>query len=148
MAIEIIKGCVEPTKPDRVKWGYAYFKRLQIHVDGGGTRELLKLSAAGAVRDLIERGGVGEFHLSTHARMLGIHGVRTADGSKHYARFSNIEIFMAVGGIVAIVGLILRAGDIVPTFPLTPIIIGAILGIFYFIVRAGRIANKTEFDAA
>ena len=148
MASEIIKGRVEPTKPDRVKWGYAYYKSLQIHLEGGGTRELAKVSAAGAVRDLIERGGGGEFHLSTHARALGIHGVRTADGSKQYARFSNIEVMMAIGGIVAIVGFILRAGDIVPDFPLTPIVIGAVLGIFYFIVRAGRIANKKAFDAA
>ncbi|MGI8706481.1 MAG: hypothetical protein ACR2JJ_11965 [Sphingomicrobium sp.] len=148
IASEIIKGRVEPTKPDRVKWGYAYYKRLQIHLDGGGIRELAKVSAAGAIRDLIERGGEGEFHLSTHARSLGIHGVRTADGSKHYARFSNIEVIMAIGGIIAIVGFILRAGDIVTDFPLTPIVIGAVLGIFYFIVRAGRIANKNAFDAA
>ncbi|MEO6382488.1 MAG: hypothetical protein ABIO35_10940 [Nitrobacter sp.] len=141
MATEIIKGRVEPTKPDRVKWGYAYYKELQIHLDGGGIRELVKVSAAGAVRDSIERGGEGEFHLSTYAQALGIHGIRTADGSKQYARFSNIEVMMATGGIVAIVGLILRAGDVVPDFPLTPIVIGAVLGIFYFIVRAGRIAN-------
>ena len=83
MASEVIKGRVEPTKPDRVKWGYAYYKKLVIHEANGGTRELVKLGAAGPVRELIERGGEAEFHTSKHAGMLGIHGVRLADGSKH-----------------------------------------------------------------
>src|SRR5688500_4846769 len=103
MASEIIKGRVEATRPDRVKWGYAYYKKLLIHLDGGGTRELSKLAAGGAVKELIERGGEGEFHLSKHAGMLGIHGIRLADGSKHYAHFNNMETMFAIAGLVAIV---------------------------------------------
>ncbi len=148
MASEIIKGRVEPTKPDRVKWGYAYYKTLLIHLDGGGTRELRKLAAGGAVRDLVERGGEGEFHLSKHAGMLGIHGIRTADGRKHYAHFNNMELIFILGVIAAVVGVIVRATGIAPDFPITPIVIGTVFGICYFVIRAGREANRKAFEAA
>jgi hypothetical protein len=148
MASEIIKGRVDPTKPNRVKWGYAYYKSLLIHLDGGGTRELAKLGASGPVSDFIQRGGEAEFHLSRHGGTLGIHGIRLADGSKHYAHFNNLELIMAIGGIIAIVGAVVRFGGIAPTFPLTPIVIGVVLGAFYFVVRAGREATRKAFDAA
>ena len=131
-----------------MKWGYAYYKRLLIHLEGGGTRELTKLGASGPVSDLIERGGEAEFHLSKHAGMLGIHGARLADGSKHYAHFNNMELIFALGGVIAVVGAVLRFGGIAPTFPITPIFIGAVLGAFYFVIRAGREATKKAFDAA
>ena len=148
MTNEIIKGRVEATAADRVKWGYAYYKKLLIFQPDGATRVLTKVSAAGPVRALIERGGEGEFHISKHAGMLGIHGVRMADGTKSYAHFNNMELIFALGGIIAIIGMVLRSGGIAPTFPLTPIVIGSLLGICYFVIRAGRNASRRAFEAA
>lgn len=145
MAVEIVRGRIAPTEPTRVKRGYAYYDRLAIETDGG-KRELAKVSAAGAVRDIIARGGSGRFYLSKHAGMLGIHGARLDDGTTAYAHFNNFEIVFLLGMGVGLFALVMRLMGF-EEMMITPIVVGGILAVAYFMVRAGRLKAKAEFDA-
>lgn len=146
MAVEIVSGRIAPTEPSRVKRGYALYDRLAIETDGGGRRELAKVSAAGAVKDIIARGGSGRFYVSKHAGMLGIHGARLDDGTAAYAHFNNVELIfligMAAGAFMLVVWLMGMEGRMI-----TPVIVGGLLAIGYFVIRAGRLKAKAEFDA-
>ena len=144
--VETVQGRVEAMAPQRVKWGYAYYPKLVIHT-ASGPREFVKISAAGKVRDVIERGGEGIFHLSKHAGMLGVHGVKLADGSKYYAHFNNLEwIFLLATALGAGVGVLKVMG--VEDAPVTPIVVGTIFFAVWLIIRNGRLQNKKAFDAA
>lgn len=144
--LEPVQGRVEATTPKRVKWGYAYFPQLVIHT-AAGPREFAKISAAGKVREVIERGGEGTFYLSKHAGALGVHGVKLADGSKYYAHFNNMEVIFVIAAAVAALGIMAKLAG-VEGFPLTPIVIGAIFAALYPIIRNGRLQAKKAFDAA
>lgn len=143
---ETVQGRVDATAPKRVKWGYGYFDRLVIHAPSG-PRAFTKLGAAGKIRELIERGGEGTFYLSKHGGALGIHGIKMADGSKHYAHFNNHEWLYLIGAALgAGVGVFKVTGS--ANAPLTPIVIGVILFAVWLIVRNGRLQNKKAFDEA
>lgn len=144
--VETVKGRVEATVPKRVKWGYGYFPAMVIHT-AGGPREFTKVSAAGKVRELIERGGEGTFFLSKHAGVLGIHGVKLADGTKYYAHFNNLELIFIIG-VVAGAGTLLLKLMGVEEAPITPIVMGTILGTAWLVIRNGRQQAKAAFDAA
>ena len=144
--VETVQGRVEATAPKRVKWGYAYYPALVIHT-ATGPREFAKISAAGGVRELIERGGEGTFFLSKHVGMLGIHGVKLADGTKHYAHFNNFEWVFLFGAGAGGLMLLLRLMG-VEDAPITPIVIGTIFGACILIIRNGRLQAKRAFDAA
>lgn len=144
--METVHGRVDATAPKRVKWGYAYYPTLVIHT-ASGPREFVKLSAAGKVRDVIERGGEGAFYLAKHAGALGVTGVKLADGSKVYAHFNNHEwIFLFAAAAGALMLLLRMMG--VEEAPVTPIVIGTILGVVWLVIRNARIQNKKAFDAA
>ena len=147
MATNVIKGRIDPTEPTKLRRGYAFYKQLVIHLPGGGSRTLDKVSAAGGVRDVIARGGSGEFHISKHAGMLGIHGVELDDGTKIYAHFNNLEMILLIGaGMGAVTLLFVLAGLQDP--PLTPLLLGPVLAVAWFVVRSGRHKAKAAFDAA
>lgn len=145
MAVEIVSGRIAPTEPSRVKRGYALYDRLVIET-GGGRRELAKVSASGAVKDIIARGGSGRFYLSKHGGMLGIHGARLDDGTVAYAHFNNLELIfligMAAGAFMLVVWLMGMEGRMI-----TPVIVGGLLAVGYFVIRSGRLKAKAEFDA-
>jgi hypothetical protein len=143
--VEIVQGRVDSTEPRRVKWGYAYYPELVIHTSTGD-RTLQKVSAAGGVRDVIARGGAGAFHLSKHYGMLGIHGVKLADGTKHYAHFNNFEKLMGALGIIAIILLVMGLAGM--KVPWLPIILGGGFGIYTIFARKGRLQNERAFHAA
>lgn len=146
MAAEVIRGRIAPTEPTRVRRGFAYYDRLVIESDGGGRRELPKVSAGGAVKDLIARGGSGRFYVSKHAGMLGIHGARLDDGTTAYAHFNNLELVFLIGmGAGAFMLLMLLMGF--EGAMITPVVVGAALAAGYFVIRAGRLKAKAEFDA-
>lgn len=143
---EVIRGTIAPTAPSRLRRSYAYYDRLVIETDGGGRRELPKVSAGGAVKDIIARGGKGRFYVSKHGGMLGIHGARLDDGTSAYAHFNNLELIlligMGAGAFMLVVWLMGMEGAMI-----TPVVIGAALAVGYVVVRAGRMKAKAEFDA-
>ena len=143
--VETVQGRVEATAPKRVKWGYAYFPTLVIHT-ASGPREFAKISAAGKVREVIERGGEGTFFLSKHAGALGVHAVKLADGTKYYAHFNNLELIFIIAAVAGAGTLLLRLMG-VEDAPITPIVMGAILGTAYFLIRDSRLQAKKAFDA-
>lgn len=144
--VEAVQGRVEATVPKRVKRGYGYYPTLTIHTPSG-PREFAKVGAAGKVREVIERGGEGTFYLSKHGGVLGVHGVKLADGSKYYAHFNNTELIfiigMAAGAITAVLHLIGLEGA-----PITPLVVGAIFVVVWLVIRNGRLQTKKAFDAA
>lgn len=144
--METVQGRVDATAPKRVKWGYAYYPKLVIHTPSG-PREFVKISAAGKVRDVIGQGGEGTFYLSKHAGMLGVHGVKLADGSKVYAHFNNLEwIFLLATAMGAVVGVLKVMG--LEDAPVTPMVVGTIFFVVWLIIRTGRLQTKKAFDAA
>ena len=147
MASEIIEGRVAPTEPKRVSRGYSYFDPLTITDKSGKAHELRKISAAGGVADAIRRGAEGEFHLSKYGGAKGIHGIKLKDGTKYYAKFSNVETILMIGIVAAgLVLLLVLFG--VPDFPVTPLVLGPIMLFAWFVVRTGRLQHQREFDAA
>ena len=146
MGTEIIHGRVEPTEPDRTKWGYGYYRTMRIHEVSGKPRDLHKVSAGGAVREAIARGAEGSFHLSSHAGMRGIHGVKLADGTRHYAHFNNLEKMMMALAVIAVVLLVLflRGMEV----PLLAVIVGLIFAAYLPFARRGRLEAEREFHAA
>ena len=142
---EVIEGRVAPTEPKYVSRGYARFDPLTITDSAGKAHELRKIAAAGAVADAIRRGADGQFHFSKYGGAKGIHGIKLKDGTKHYAKFSNVETILMIGvGAFAIVLLLMLAG--LPDFPVTPLVLGPIM--LFAVVRNGRLQNQREFDAA
>ena len=146
MASQIIEGRIEPTAPDRIKRGYGYYKSLTIHQPGGAKRNLDKVSAGPAVREAIAKGAEGQFYLSKHAGMLGIHGVKLADGTKHYAHFNNFEKLMTVFAGIAVVLLILFVMGM--KVPFLAVIVGLAFAVYLPIARKGRLEAEREFGAA
>ncbi len=143
--VEVVQGRVEAAVPKRVKRDYAYYDRLVIHT-ASGPREFAKISAAGKVREVIERGGDATFYLSKHGGALGIHGVKLADGTKYYAHFNNSELIFIFGMIAgAITGVLHVLG--VEGAPLTPVVIGTVFVVVWLVIRNGRLQNKKAFDA-
>ncbi|MEO7411300.1 MAG: hypothetical protein ABIU10_08275 [Sphingomicrobium sp.] len=143
--VETVQGRVEPTTPKRVKWGYGYYPTLVIHT-ASGPREFAKISAAGKIREMIERGGEGTFYLSKHAGALGVHGVKLTDGTKYYAHFNNLELIFIIGAVAGAGVLLLRMMG-VEDAPITPVVVGTILAVAYFLIRNGRLQAKKAFDA-
>jgi hypothetical protein len=143
--VEIVQGRVDATAPRRVKWGYAYYPELVIHT-ATGDRALAKVSAAGGVRDTIERGGEGTFYLSKHYGMLGVHGVKLPDGTKYYAHFNNFEKLMGALGVIA--AILLLMGLMGMEVPWLPIILGGGFGLYTIFARKGRLENERLFHAA
>ena len=137
---------VHATAPRRVKWGHGYFPLVVIHT-ASGPREFAKIGAGGKVREVIERGGEGTFYLSKHGGTLGVHGVKLADGTKHYSHFNNLELIFLIGAGAGALALAARLAGI-DEFSITPIVIGTILGACYLIIRNGRLQAKRAFDAA
>ena len=147
MASEIIEGRVAPSEPKRSSRGYSLFDPLVITDKTGNPHEYRKVAAAGAVADVLRRGGEGAFHFSKYGGAKGIHGIKLADGTKHYAKFSNVETILLIGIGAGVIALVLIVAG-VPDFPVTPLVIGAIMVVAYFVVRSGRIATQRAFDAA
>ena len=146
MAVEVVEGSVEPTEPSRTKRKYALFDRVVIRQADGQERVLARVSAAGKVADAIRRGGMGRFFLSDFGGQKGIHAVRLNDGTSAYAHYNNIELIMLIGvgaGIfMLLVGLSGADG-----FMITPVIIGAVMALFYWFVRAHRVAGQRQYEA-
>jgi len=145
MAVEVVEGSVEPTEPSRTKRKYALFDRVVIRQAGGQERVLARVSAAGGVADAIRRGGAGRFFLSDFGGQKGIHGVRLDDGTNAYAHYNNIELIILIGvgaGVfMALVGLSGAEG-----FMITPVVIGAVMAVFYWFVRAHRVAGQRQYE--
>ena len=143
---EIVEGKIDPTKPRRVSRGFGLFDKVVIHQKGGGERVLEKVSAGGRIREIVEHGCTGKFYISKHAGMLGIHGVRMADGTSVYHHFNNFELILWIG---AVIGVLTLAGSLVglPDMPLTPLVLGGIFVVALFVVRAGRARAKAQYDA-
>lgn len=146
MAVEIIDGSVKPTEPIRTKRKYSLFDRVVIHAAGGQERVLAKVSAAGEVADAIRRGGTGRFFLSDFGGQKGIHGVRLDDGTNAYAHYNNVELMILIG-VGAGVFMLLIGLSGAEGFMITPVVIGAIMALFYWFVRAHRVAGKQQYDS-
>ena len=147
MAVEVVEGSVEPTEPSRTKRKYALFDRVVIRQAGGEERVLARVSAAGGVADAIRRGGAGRFFLSDFGGQNGIHGVRLNDGTNAYAHYNNIELIILIG-VAAGLFFVLVGLSGADGFMITPVIVGAVMAVFYFFVRAHRVAGRTSFENA
>ena len=146
MSLEMVEGKIEPTQPRRVSRGFALFDKVVVHLKGGGERVLEKVSAAGRIREIVEHGGTGKFYISKHGGMLGIHGVRMADGTAVYTHFNNYELILWLGaGAGALVLLMALAG--LRDVPITPLVIGGIMAAALVVVRAGRAKARAQYEA-
>ena len=146
MTVEIVQGRSDPAEPSRTKRKYALFDRVVIHQADGKERVLARVSAAGEVADAIRRGGTGRFFLSDFGGQKGIHGVRLDDGTNAYAHYNNVELIFMIGiGAGFLTLLIGLAGtDIM----ITPVVIGAAMAVFYWFLRAHRVAGRKSYEDA
>lgn len=145
MALELLDGTIDPATPKRRKGKYAFFDRLQFRDRSGNTRNLGKICVAGPVADAVTKGGTGRFYLSSGGGQTGIHGIRLDDGTSAYAHYNNMEwviLFGALAGLGCLL-ILLAGGD--P--PVTPIVLGVVLGGFYIFLRSVRVAGRRQYDA-
>ena len=103
------------------------------------------MCTAGAVTDLVRKGGTGRFYLSSGGGQTGIHGVRLDNGTQAYAHYNNMEIIVLIGiaaGLgTAVIGIV--TGE---WFWALPSLIGVLLVGGYIFLRGVRIAGRRQFE--
>ncbi len=145
MALEILDGTIEATAPLRDSGGYAIFDTLRFRDRSGAERSFKTVCTAGAVTDLLRKGGTGRFYLSSGGGQTGIHGVRLDNGTQAYAHYNNMELITLIGiaaGLgTAVIGIV--TGE---WFYALPSVIGVLLVGAYVFLRGVRIAGKQQYE--
>ena len=145
MALEILDGTIDATAPLRASGGYAIFDTLRFRNRSGAERTFKTVCTAGAVTDLLRKGGTGRFYLSSGGGQTGIHGVRLDNGTQAYAHYNNMELIVLIG-IAAGVGtavIWIATGE---WFWAIPSVIGVLLAVAYFFLRGIRMAGKQQYE--
>jgi|CXWL01.1.fsa_nt_gi hypothetical protein len=145
MALEILDGTIEATTPMRASGGYAIFDTLRFRDRSGAERSFKTVCTAGAVTDLLRKGGTGRFYLSSGGGQTGIHGVRLDNGTQAYAHYNNMELIVLIGiaaGLgTAVIGIV--TGE---WFWALPSMIGVLLVGAYVFLRGIRVAGKQQYE--
>lgn len=145
MALEILDGTIEATAPQSARGGYAIFDTLRFRDRSGAERSFKTVCTAGAVTDLLRKGGTGRFYLSNGGGQTGIHGVRLDNGTQAYAHYNNMEIIVLIG-IAAGLGTAVIGVATGEWFWAIPSTIGVLLVGAYIFLRGVRIAGKQQYD--
>jgi len=145
MALEILDGTIEPTASIQARNGFAIFETIRFRDRNGKERSFKTVCTAGAITDILRKGGTGRFYLSSGGGQTGVHGVRLDDGTQAYAHYNNMEIIVMIGiaaGIgTAIIGL--TSGE---WFWALPSLIGVALVGAYVFLRSVRISGKQQYE--
>jgi hypothetical protein len=145
MAVEVLDGSIEAAEPKSLKRTYAVFDTLRFRDRSGTERTLKNICTGGDITDIIRKGGIGRFYVSSGGGQTGIHGVRLDNGKEAYAHYTNMEMIVLLGiaaGIAAfVVGLV--TGEMM----LLPVIIGVLLIGAYAFMRNIRVSGKQQYDA-
>ncbi len=145
MALEILDGTIEATAPMRASGGYAIFDTLRFRDRSGAERSFKTVCTAGAVTELLRKGGTGRFYLSSGGGQTGIHGVRLDNGTQAYAHYNNMEVIVLIGiaaGLgTAVIGI--ATGE---WFWAIPSVIGVLLVGAYVFLRGVRVAGKQQYE--
>jgi hypothetical protein len=145
MGLEILDGTIEATAPMRASGGYAIFDTLLFRDRSGAERHFKTVCTAGAITDLLRKGGTGRFYLSSGGGQTGIHGVRLDNGTQAYAHYNNMEIITLIG-IAAGVGTALIGLSTGEWFWALPSVIGVLLVGAYVFLRGVRVAGKLQYE--
>ena len=145
MALEILDGTIAAAEPARASGGYTIFDTLRFRDRSGAERSFKTVCAAGAVTDLLRKGGTGRFYLSSGGGQTGIHGVRLDNGTQAYAHYNNVEFIVLIGitaGLgTAVIGIV--TGEWIWALPS---LIGVLLVGAYVFLRGIRIAGRRQYE--
>lgn len=145
MALEILDGTIDAAAPVRASGGFAIFDTLHFRDRNGAARSFKTVCTAGAITDVLRKGGTGRFYLSSGGGQTGIHGVRLDNGTQAYAHYNNMEIIVLIG-IAAGLGtavILITTGEL---FWALPSAIGVLLIGAYVFLRGVRVAGRQQFD--
>ena len=145
MALEILDGTIDAAAPVSARGGFAIFDTLRFRDRAGAERTFKTVCTAGAVTDLVRKGGTGRFYLSSGGGQTGIHGVRLDNGTQAYAHYNNMEIIVLIG-IAAGLGTAAIGIATGEWFWALPSLIGVLLVGGYVFLRGVRIAGRRQFE--
>ena len=145
MAMEILNGSIDPAQPKRANAKFAMFETLRFRDRNGVERTLKNVCTGGGITELLRKGGTGRFYLSSGGGQTGIHGVRLDNGTQAYAHYNNMEFIVLIGIAAGLAMLVI--GLVTGEMMITPVVIGALLVVGYFILRTVRVAGRKQFEA-
>lgn len=146
MAVSTIDGTLERVEGARQYRKVTRFKTLVFREASGESRTIKNALAAGDVVAELREGNRGRFYTFTALDVKGIHGVRIADGTAHFAfPGSNAKLFLTlviISSIVLVGRLVI--GDGMPVFQL---LLTVFLGIGWYFTQKSEREARVQFDA-